>query len=146
MKHPSRPRPLRIALRYRRHRKPTQNNNNMATTTNSFDADIVRLNQERDHRIAEIKERIEKLQVQNQNMSTLRDLNCEQIRIFQKEIDLIRKEYKHKIAAIDEKKNDYYCNRISSVHYERFSAFCDLHPDVLQMWREFRQAEKGGQQ
>lgn len=112
--------------------------------TNQFDADIVRLNQERDTRVAEIKERIERLQVQNHNMNTLRDLNCEQIRMLQKEIDLIRKEYKHKIAAIDEKKNDYYCNRISSVHYVRFAAFCDLHPEVLQMWREFRQQEEGG--
>ena len=115
-------------------------------TTNQFDAEIVRLNQERDTRVAEIKERIERLQVQNHNMNTLRDLNCEQIRMLQKEIDLIRKEYKHKIAAIDEKKNDYYCNRISSVHYVRFAAFCDLHPEVLQMWREFRQAEEGGAQ
>lgn len=115
-------------------------------TTNQFDADIVRLNRERDQRISEIKERIEKLEAQNHNMNTLRALNCEQIRMLQKEIDLIRKEYKHKIAAIDEKKNDYYCNRISSVHYKRFAAFCDLHPDVLQMWREFRQAEEGGAQ
>ena len=115
-------------------------------TTNKFDAEIVRLNRERDQRISEIKERIEKLEVQNHNMNTLRDLNREQIRMLQKEIDLIRKEYKHKIAAIDEKKNDYYCNRISSVHYERFAAFCDLHPEVLQMWREFRQAEEGGAQ
>lgn len=113
-------------------------------TTNNFDAEIVRLKQERDARFHELDERIGRLMAQNANMNTLRQLNQEQIRILTMEKDAVGKEYKHKIAAIDEKKNDYYCNRISSVHYVRFAAFCDLHPEVLQMWREFRQAEEGG--
>lgn len=114
--------------------------------TNNFDAEIVRLKQERDARFHELDERIGRLMAQKSNMNTLRQLNHEQIRILTMEKESIGKEYKHKVAAINEKKNDYYCNRISSVHYERFAAFCDLHPEVLQMWREFRQAEEGGAQ
>ena len=112
--------------------------------SNQFDAEIVRLKQERDARFAEIDQRIGRLMAQNANMNQLRNLNQEQIRMLAKEKDLIGKEYKHRIAAIDEKRDEYYCNRISSVHHERFARFCDLHPEVLAMWREFRQSEEGG--
>ena len=115
-------------------------------TTNSFDAEIVRLKQERDMRFDEINQRIGELEAQNANMNQLRQLNTEQIRILCKEKDLIGKEYKQKIADVREQMDGYYCNRVSSTHYNRFKAFCDLHPEVLQMWREYRQAEEGGMQ
>lgn len=113
-------------------------------TTNQFDAEIVRLNEERDARFAEINGRIEGLQAKNAELKDLCRQNCEQIRMLTTAKDAIGKEYRRKIADIREKMDGYYCNRTSSVHYRRFAAFCDLHPEVLQMWREFRQAEEGG--
>ena len=115
-------------------------------TTNQFDAEIVRLKQERDERFRDIDEQIGKLMAQNSNMNALREFNQEQIKILTRQKNQIGKEYKHKIAAIGEKKDDYFCNRISSTHYKRFKEFCDLHPEVLAMWREFRLAEEGGAQ
>ena len=115
-------------------------------TTNQFDAEIVGLKQERDTRFGEINLRIEKLQQENACLNRQRKLNDEQIHALAIEKDRIGKEYKHRIAAVCEKKDDYYCNRISSVHYRRFAAFCDRHPEFLAMWREFRQAEEGGVQ
>jgi hypothetical protein len=115
-------------------------------TTNQFDAEIVRLKQERDMRFDEINQRIEKLQEQNASLNKLRNLNQDQINILSRQKDIIGKEYKYKIADVREKMDGYYCNRTSSVHYKRFAEFCDLHPEVLQMWREYRQAEEGGMQ
>lgn len=115
-------------------------------TTNEFDAEIVRLNQEREARFAEINGRIEGLKAKNAELKDLCRQNCEQIRMLTTAKDAIGKEYRWKIADIREKMDGYYCNRTSSVHYRRFTAFCDLHPEVLQMWREFRQAEEGGAQ
>ena len=113
-------------------------------TTNEFDAEIVRLKQERDARFAEINARIEELEVQNSNMKTLRQLNQEQIGIFRREKDLIGKEYRRKIAEVTIRKDDYYCENYSHEHYKRFAIFCDQHPEVLEMWKEFRQQEEGG--
>lgn len=115
-------------------------------TTNEFDAEICRLKAERDARFEEINQRILTLEHDNANLNKLRSLNQEQIGILKTQKDLIGKDYKMKIADIQEKKDGYYCNRISSVHYKRFTAFCDLHPEVLEMWREYRQNEEGGQQ
>lgn len=115
-------------------------------TTNQFDAEIVRLNEERDARFAEINGRIEGLQAKNAELKDLCRQNHEQIRMLATAKEAIGKEYRRKIADIREKMDGYYCNRISSTHYKRFKAFCDLHPEVLQMWREFRQAEEGGAQ
>lgn len=115
-------------------------------TTNEFDAEIVRLKQERDERMAELGERIARLMAQNANMKTLRNLNREQIAILVQERDIVGKDYKRRIAEINQKKNGYYIDIESHKHYERFAAFCDLHPEVLAMWKEFRQAEEGGEQ
>lgn len=115
-------------------------------TTNQFDAEIVGLKQERDTRFGEINLRIEKLQQENACLNRQRKLNDEQIRALAVEKDRIGKEYKNRIASVCEKKDEYYCNRISSVHYRRFAAFCDRHPEVLSMWREFRQEQEGGEQ
>ena len=126
-------------------------NENMQTagetaTTNQFDAEICRLKAERDARFEEINQRIEKLQEQNRDLNKLRNLNQDQIQILTKQKDLIGKDYRQKIADVREQSDEYYCNRTSSVHYKRFKEFCDLHPEVLQMWREFRLAEEGGEQ
>lgn len=113
-------------------------------TTNQFDAEIVRLKQERDARFREIDERIERLKAQNTNMNTLRQLNHEQIQILSREKDLVGKDYRRKVAEIASAKDTYYVDNYSHEHYKRFAAFCDLHPEVLAMWREFRQQEEGG--
>lgn len=126
--------------------KQRQTAGNEPATTNEFDAEIVRLNQEREARFAEINGRIEGLKAKNAELKDLCRQNCEQIRMLTTAKEAIGKEYRRKIADIREKMDGYYCNRTSSVHYRRFAAFCDLHPEVLQMWREFRQAEEGGAQ
>lgn len=115
-------------------------------TTNQFDAEIVRLKQERDERMAELGERIARLMAQNANMKTLRNLNQELIAILGQERDIVGRDYKRRIAEINQKKNGYYVDLEAHKHYERFAAFCDLHPEVLQMWKEFRQSEEGGEQ
>lgn len=113
-------------------------------TTNQFDAEIVRLKQERDARFREIDERIGRLMAQNANMNQLRQLNQEQIHILSREKDMLGKDYRSKVAEINSAKDAYYVDNYSHEHYKRFAAFCDLHPEVLAMWREFRLQEEGG--
>ena len=123
-----------------------QNETAEKATTNQFDAEIVRLKNERDERMAELGERIARLMAQNANMKTLRNLNQEQIAILGQERDIVGRDYKRRIAEITNKKNGFYIDLEARKHYERFTDFCDLHPEVLQMWKEFRQAEEGGEQ
>lgn len=113
-------------------------------TTNKFDAEIVRLNEERDLRLAEIQEKIDRLHAQNTNMNTLRKLNDEQMRVLVMEKTLIVNEYKAKKAAIREKMNEFYVHPSSHEHYKAFGAFCELHPEVLAMWKEYKQSQEGG--
>ena len=115
-------------------------------TTNKFDAEIVRLNEERDLRLAEIQEKIDRLHAQNTNMNTLRQLNDEQIRVHVMERTLINNEYKAKKAAIREKMNEFYVHPSSHEHYKHFGKFCELHPEVLALWKEYKLSLEGGEQ
>lgn len=115
-------------------------------TTNQFDAEIVRLKQEFDLRISEIQRKIDTIQGQNTNLQCLIKANHEQAQVLNREKQAIRKEYKLKVAAVYEKMEPWRVNPISKEHYKRFAAFCELHPEVLAMWREFRIAEEGGAQ
>ena len=114
---------------------------------NKFEEEIIRLNKEKDARLAEIEEKIGRLEAQNANMNQLRAINVQQVQALRNEKNAIIRSYKLRKHEIVKGMDDNYSEALSgSFLGHLLHGFFKKHPDVYELWKAYKAEAEGGAQ
>lgn len=105
---------------------------------NKFEETLNRLNKEREAKVAEIQERIDRLMAQNANMNQLRQLNQEHIKMLDREKAQVSKHYRHLKAEVMQEMEGYYGEPMNHAGYKRWAAFLAANADVQERWNQWK--------
>ena len=114
---------------------------------NKFEEEIVRLNKERDERLAEIGEKIGRLEVQNANMNQLRAINVQQVQALRNEKNALIRSYKLRKHEIVKGMDEHYAEKLTeSFLGKMMHGFFVKHPEVYELWKAYKAEAEGGAQ
>jgi len=113
---------------------------------NKFEEEIAALNKERDEKMAEIQEKIDRLMAQNANMNQLRRLNHAQIMDLDGEKLRIGHDYTRRKGEILMRQQEWFAENPSNTTLrKKMHGFFKQHPECWQLWKSYNAEVEGGE-